>query len=325
MIKIFHLLDVGAKYTSECNIIALIYLNRITAMSGVPLSIINWRGLWTVSIMLAQKMWDDRPLKTSAFAQILPTVTKYQLRDMEMKALALIQFSTGVKPSLYAKYYFELRSLSTGDSGANVVASREWALKPLSVIQARKLEDRSSRMLCRVKTTPTTSTSTRHQAPITSSSSSSSSTRATGRVIVPSEGATISSTSALVYSEGKAAVQRNRTVVAASPAGEQQHQQQQQLLLRGARQPVPIDPSVSELVASSSSSRYSPAKQYTSKATTSGGRIAADASTCSGSIRSSTAGRPIAATSRGLDDLTLTPLTLEDMTPLCEKSRFVLS
>lgn len=50
-----------------------------------------------------------------------------------------------MKPSLYAQYYFELRSLFhdiKGDSSS--AASSEWTYKPLSIIEARRLEDRSN-------------------------------------------------------------------------------------------------------------------------------------------------------------------------------------
>ena len=59
-------------------------------------------------------------------------------------ALALCEFILGVKPSLYAKYYFELRSLySDIRSAAPYTGANEWTQKPLSIIKARRLEDRS--------------------------------------------------------------------------------------------------------------------------------------------------------------------------------------
>lgn len=51
---------------------------------------------------------------------------------------------TGVKPSLYAQYYFELRTLFSEIKGASSAASNDWTLKPLSIIKARRLEDRSA-------------------------------------------------------------------------------------------------------------------------------------------------------------------------------------
>ena len=49
-----------------------------------------------------------------------------------------------MKPSLYAQYYFELRTLFSEIKGATSTASNDWTLKPLSIINARRLEDRSA-------------------------------------------------------------------------------------------------------------------------------------------------------------------------------------
>ena len=48
-----------------------------------------------VSVILAQKMWDDTPLRTSSFADILPAFSKHLLRRLELAALTVLQFSTG--------------------------------------------------------------------------------------------------------------------------------------------------------------------------------------------------------------------------------------
>jgi len=56
-------------------------------------------------------MWDDNCLHTSSFVSILPSVSKQQLKDVELKFLSLLNFYTHVKSSTYAKNYFDLRSL----------------------------------------------------------------------------------------------------------------------------------------------------------------------------------------------------------------------
>ena len=54
-----------AKFHPECNIMAMIYVNRLTASSSMPLTMDNWRGVWISAIVVAQKFWDDRPLRSS--------------------------------------------------------------------------------------------------------------------------------------------------------------------------------------------------------------------------------------------------------------------
>jgi hypothetical protein len=61
-----------------------------------------------------------------------------------------------VKPSLYAQYYFELRSLFKEING---IESSEWISKPLSIIKARRLEDRSENVWEKAKEKPVVSKS----------------------------------------------------------------------------------------------------------------------------------------------------------------------
>lgn len=128
-----------AQYSVECNIIALIYLNRLTYRTQIPLTMNNWRGLWITSVILAQKIWEDRPLKTSCFSQIVPSFHKSILKDWERRALQMLEYTVQVKPSLYAKYYFELRHLYV-----EIIGSRkEWKMKPMSRATENKLRMKS--------------------------------------------------------------------------------------------------------------------------------------------------------------------------------------
>ncbi len=126
----------------ECNIIALVFLNRVTSSSGIVLTSTNWRMLLIISIILAQKVWDDSALKTSSFVNILPLITRHQLKCAELSFITVINYNTRVSPSLYAKYYFELRSLHAEICGAKM----EWALMPLTKVNEIKLDNRSSRL-----------------------------------------------------------------------------------------------------------------------------------------------------------------------------------
>lgn len=111
---------------------------------GVPLSMENWRGLWVGSVVLAQKVWDDIPLRTSAFTAILPGVSKTQLRDLESTVFRLLDYRTGVKPSVYAQYYFELREIFNmlgGEEGKRASAASR---RPLTILSAKILDGYSS-------------------------------------------------------------------------------------------------------------------------------------------------------------------------------------
>lgn len=130
-----------AEFSVECNILGLIFINRLTGRHKIPLTIRNFRGLWISVIILAQKVWDDQPLKTSSFTRILPGTTKEQLKDLELRAFQLLDYNTTVKPSVYAKYYFELRHLFKEIVGAN--PRYHWKMEPLTYAEGKRLEHRS--------------------------------------------------------------------------------------------------------------------------------------------------------------------------------------
>jgi hypothetical protein len=136
------------KITPEVNIIALVYVNRLASNAQVVLTMANWRAVWLTSIILAQKMWNDRPVKTGSFAKFFPPLDKTMLRSLEARALQLLEYSVGVKPSLYVKYYFELRQLFTTIMGFKL---SEWRVKPLTVRNAYRLDALCTRTSAKIQ------------------------------------------------------------------------------------------------------------------------------------------------------------------------------
>jgi hypothetical protein len=126
----------SAKYSAQCNIVAFIYIKRMMEARTV-LTVRNWRGIWLGAVMLAQKVFDDQSLRTSSFALILPGVTKSQLKALEFKIFSLLNFCTGVKPSVYARFYFELREIFKSITGefrdATLLPERAPRRRPLTI------------------------------------------------------------------------------------------------------------------------------------------------------------------------------------------------
>jgi len=112
---------------------------------NIPLRMSNWRGLWVGSIIIAQKIWDDQPLKTSSFKKILPSVSKHDINQLERKVFQLLAYTTSVKPSMYARVYFELDEIYSILSMNTSCSDRH--TRPLSMVRARLLhiaKDQSS-------------------------------------------------------------------------------------------------------------------------------------------------------------------------------------
>lgn len=102
------------QYDRECNIIALVYVNRITTANDLALTARNWRLLWLLAIMVAQKVWAHKPVRSGGFCKIYQDVRKSSLKRVELTMMSMLDFNTGVPPSLYAKYYLELNQLFRG-------------------------------------------------------------------------------------------------------------------------------------------------------------------------------------------------------------------
>ena len=133
---IYWILFIYVKTSPECCVICLIYINRLIAFTGMPLHPTNWRPLVLCSLLVAQKVWDDRYLSNADFAFIYPFFTTEEINRLEQKFLELIQYNVTVKASLYAKYYYELRTLYKDNE-------KEFPLAPLNNLDAGKLEIRS--------------------------------------------------------------------------------------------------------------------------------------------------------------------------------------
>jgi len=125
-----------AQFSPECCIICLVYINRLIAFTGMPLHPTNWRPLILCSLLVAQKVWDDKYLSNADFAFIYPFFVTEEINRLEQKFLELIQYNVTVKSGLYAKYYFELRALFKNDA--------EFPLTPLDAQSAQRLEARSA-------------------------------------------------------------------------------------------------------------------------------------------------------------------------------------
>jgi len=106
-----HRLFQKVQLSSECSIVCLIYMERLMEIAKVPVVARTWRPIFMCGLLLASKVWQDLSSWNIEFASVYPQFSLDQINRLELLFLKNIKWDLYISSSLYAKYYFALRSL----------------------------------------------------------------------------------------------------------------------------------------------------------------------------------------------------------------------
>mmetsp|Transcript_3739 Transcript_3739/g.5505 ORF Transcript_3739/g.5505 Transcript_3739/m.5505 type:complete len:707 (+) Transcript_3739:88-2208(+) len=106
-----HQLFKYVQLSSECSIVCLIYVERLMEVAKVPLVASTWRPIFMCGLLLASKVWQDLSSWNIEFATVYPQFSLNAINQLELQFLKMVKWDLYISSSLYAKYYFALRSL----------------------------------------------------------------------------------------------------------------------------------------------------------------------------------------------------------------------
>jgi len=108
-------------------IVSVIYLSRFKESSQITLHACTWRPLFLTTLLVADKMWEDKPVRNSSLAKLFPVLSNIELNEMEYKLLVQVGFNIVVKPDLFTTFCEKLLAESVNPEIARNVKASEYA------------------------------------------------------------------------------------------------------------------------------------------------------------------------------------------------------
>jgi len=97
----------------QVGIMAIHYIDQLIHKTGLLITSLNWRRVILCALMIGDKLWEeDIVCNADYITDNYPLLTVEDLNSMERKFLSLLDFKLLLKASVYAEYYFALRSIS---------------------------------------------------------------------------------------------------------------------------------------------------------------------------------------------------------------------
>jgi Cyclin, N-terminal domain len=139
-----HRLFKTVQLSSECSIVCLIYVERLMEVAKVPLLASTWRPIVMCGLLLASKVWQDLSSWNIEFATVYPQYSLAKIHLLECQFLRMVKWDLYISSSLYAKYYFALRSIVEKPDFRQRYNRMVGGVDSVQASEARKIEERST-------------------------------------------------------------------------------------------------------------------------------------------------------------------------------------
>ena len=90
--------------TTECIVIALIYLEKVMLTGKIEIRDLNWRPLVFTATLLASKFWEDISWYNVNFAENLQMLSLRSINRLESEFLSLCDYNIYVSAEAYEQY-----------------------------------------------------------------------------------------------------------------------------------------------------------------------------------------------------------------------------
>ncbi|KAL4831827.1 hypothetical protein H8958_016441 [Nasalis larvatus] len=114
--RFVHVLFKATNLTAEFAIVTLIYIERLLSYAEIDLCPTNWKRIVIGAILLSSKVWKDVTIWNREYCKLFVNTSIEDINELERQFLQLIEYNIKVSGSVYAKYYFDLRSFAKDNS-----------------------------------------------------------------------------------------------------------------------------------------------------------------------------------------------------------------
>jgi len=114
----------------QVGIMAVHYVDQLINKTGLLVTPSNWRRVLLCSLLVADKVWEEDVVCNSDYcSDSFPGLTVDDLNQLEREFLSALDFKLVLKPSVYAEYYFALRSIAGSEGFPSRPLDKETAQK----------------------------------------------------------------------------------------------------------------------------------------------------------------------------------------------------